>query len=383
MDDSIRSVIARNIVETVPVGLLVINPEGEISVRNDAACRILGYPQEAFSGKGIAELFFVEEENYLFNEFIVEVIEGEKYDLQRTVPYTRPSGELLQLVLTASFLRDHENKPALVILMDDVTQTHLMHQNEKAILKENNRIQRERAESLNRLALAVAHQLRNPATAIGGFALLMLKKMGDESPFADHLRSILKDAERLEQLVKAVEDYARIPQVELTEVPLASVLEEAVRLAEQRTRGSTREVEWEMRTQPMTVFIDSLLFKEALCELFINSIEAAEPGCCFIKISAEARNDICWIEIADRGRGIQYGDRPFVFDPFFSTKAVGVGLGLCKARRIVFEHNGNIYLNERPGGGTIATLELPLRDTVSTSVSRAANGSTALSGKTE
>lgn len=360
MDNSIRSVIAKNIVETIPIGLLVINPEGEISLLNQATCTILGYPQESFHSKGVAELFFEQEQNYEFNEFIVEVIREEKFNLQRTVPYSRPSGELLRLALTSSFLRDHENKPALVILLDDVTPLHTLHQREKAILQEKNRIQQERAESLNRLALAVAHQLRNPVTTIGGFALLMLKKMGDQSPLARHLHSILEDAGRLERLVKAVEEYARIPSTEPTEVSLLKALQEAALMAEQQTQGLARQIEWVTRLRPITVFIDLHLFKQALCELFVNAIEAAASEFCFIEITATTGNSLVNIEIADNGKGISYQDRPFIFDPFFSTKAAGTGMGLCKAQRIIFEHNGSIYINSRPGGGTIVAIELPL-----------------------
>jgi len=359
MQNTMRSIIAKNIVETIPIGLLVINPEGEISLLNEATCTILGYPQETFRSKGVAELFFEEEHNYEFNEFIVEVIREEKFNLQRTVPYFRPSGELLQLALTSSFVRDHENKPALVILLDDVTPLYTLHQREKTILQEKNRIQQERAESLNRLALAVAHQLRNPATTIGGFALLMLKKMGDQSPFARHLRSILEDAGRLERMVKAVEDYARIPSAEATKVSLLKALQEAAWMAEQRTQGLARQIQWRMPMRPIAVFVDLLLFKQALCEFFINAIEAAATEFCSIEIAATARNSSVTIEIKDNGNGISYADRPFIFDPFFSTKAAGIGMGLCRAQRIIFEHNGSIYINDRPGGGTIVTIELP------------------------
>jgi len=354
-----RSIIAKNIIETIPIGLLVVSPDGEISLLNEATCSILGYSQETFHNKGVAELFFEEEHNYEFNEFIVEVIREEKYNLQRTVPYFRPSGELLQLALTSSFIRDHENKPALVILLDDVTPLHTLHQREKAILQEKNRIQRERAESLNQLALAVAHQLRNPATTIGGFALLMLKKMGEESPFARHLHSILEDAGRLERMVKAVEEYARIPSAVIARVSLLKALQEAALMAEQATQRLERQIQWVTKLRPISVFIDLHLFKQALYECFMNAIEAATTEFCSIEISAASRDGVVAVEIEDNGRGISSIDRPFIFDPFFSTKADGVGMGLCKAQRIIFEHNGSLYINDRPGGGTIVTIEIP------------------------
>ncbi|MCK8603509.1 two-component system sensor histidine kinase NtrB [Desulfoferrobacter suflitae] len=359
-EDLIKAIIIKNIVDSLPVGILVINPRGQISVANRSAAIILGYTKDQLLGKGWAELFLEIEENTDFNQVILDVIQEERLNLHRTVQYKRTTGEMLYLSMTTSFLKAQEGLEGIVVLLDDVTTLHQLQEREKTILEERHRIQREKAESLNRLAAAVAHQLRNPLTSIGGLAVLMKKKIGREEPYDTYFENILSDVRRLERIVKSVEEYTAAPALIPVKVDIAAVLEELRQEGDAMAAGISRKIEWRIHSQPIQATVDPKSFKDALGEIVRNAIEFLGRPDGLIEIVARRESDgRVVIEIADNGSGISTENKPFIFDPFFTTKAVGIGMGLCKVQRIMADHNGKIFIESQPGIGTRVKLEFP------------------------
>jgi PAS domain S-box-containing protein len=130
----IKPVILQNMLENLPVGLMVIDANGEIITINRAASEILGYSIGVFEGKGWADLFFEGPKNRDFNQIIIDIIWDKKVNLRRQVPYIRSDGKTLQLSITGSFLREENGIAGIVVLMNDVTELHQAHENEKAVL---------------------------------------------------------------------------------------------------------------------------------------------------------------------------------------------------------------------------------------------------------
>ena len=347
--------------DSVPVGLLVINPQGEIVTTNPAASEILGYPLDVLKGKSWGELFIHEERNVEFNQMILDVIWDKTVNLHRDVSYSRPTGEILKLSVTTSFLTQTGETVGIVVLLDDMTEIHDIREREKATLKEKHRIQSERAESLKNFALAVAHQIRNPITSIGGFAMRTRKKIDNENPSAVYLDNILSETKRLEDIVRAVKEYADLSTVVPEWVRISRVLEDARAGLDQRADQLSRNVIWNIQTQPVDVFIDPGFFLEALNEILLNALESFRGDQGSIDIVVHQDSKGLYITISDNGEGITEREKPYIFDPFFSTKAVGVGMGLCKAQRIIAEHNGDIAVDSRAHDGTTVTIRLPTR----------------------
>lgn len=345
--------------ESVPVGLLVVDPDGEIILCNNAASRILEYERQAIEGKGWAEIFFDSEENTAFNDVIVDVIWKQKVNLRREVSYLTPTGAVRHLSTTSSFLLENDEIAGIVILLDDVTDIHQMQQREKAMLEEKNRIQRERAESLKKLALGVAHEIRNPTVFIGGFANRMLKQADEGSPFPKYLENILSGTKRLENIVVAVKDYADISAIVPTEVPVTDIVEKARENLKKETALLSKQIDWRIQLEPVELAADPDLLAEALAAVLRNGLESIrhEPG--VIEISSGREGNATYIEVSDTGAGISEKDLPFVFDPFFSSKADGIGMGLPSAQRIMAEHGGEIRIDSTPGEGTKVRLSLP------------------------
>lgn len=354
----IKAAIIENIVESLPLGLLLINPQGEIHIANSSACRILGYSQEELIGKGWAELFFELEENDQFNQVFIDVIQEQTLNLHRSVPYRQRAQATLHLSITTSFLKVKDELQAIVVLIEDETHLYRMRERERIILEEKNRIQRQKAESLNKLALAVAHQLRNPLTTIGGFAQLMMKRSSEQTSSCQYLDNILSDVRRLDRIVKAVESYSNLPPLNLQNVLAARIIDELLRNGQLFARSVFREIEWAVVREVEMIYVDPGLFVQAMNEIILNAVQFMGRPQGAIKIGVYKKELGFRVEVADNGMGIKESDLAFIFDPFFTSRADAVGMGLCRAQRIIAEHNGNLTVQSSVDVGTTVTINL-------------------------
>ena len=344
------------------MGLLVINPDGEIVTSNDAASQILGYACRMFEGKGWGDLFLEDSRNHAFNQVILDVIQEKKIHLHRRVLYAQPDGKMLQLSITGSFLKENEQIAGIVLILHDETELQLLHDREKRVLREKHRLERERAEGLTRLAMAIAHQIRNPVMSIGGFAMRILNKIDENSAIAAYLKNILSDARRLESIVKVVSEYTRISvdnPVNAVKVPLSDIFEKEIARLEAKAVELSKRVKWSLKLSVVDFPVDPVLFRRAIYEVLLNAMEFLKNDEGSVKISLMEDDNGLLVEIVDNGVGILEKDMPYVFDPFFTTKAVGVGMGLCLVKRIIGEHGGDVRIASEPGKGAKVIVRLP------------------------
>ena len=352
-----KKVIVQNIIENMPIGLLVINSEGEIISTNFSAESILGFSSSQLKAQGWAKLFFDKKGNLAFNQIIVDVIEHQALNQLRKVPYINPDGETLILSVTSSFLHDKGTPVGIVLLFDDVTEVHELHEREKKILMEKNRLHRERNMSLKLFASSIAHQIRNPVSTIGGFAHRMFKIDDPECQNAD---IILSEVKRLETIVRVVEEYTSIANVEKTNIPLSHILDILLPELNTAITGLAGEIEWDIDIADESVYVDTEYFRRALKEILMNSLESFGGNSGIITIRAHRKANFHTIEIADNGHGIEQENLGFVFDPFYTTKVANTGMGLCLAHRIITEHHGKIRIESVRDTGTTVFLKLPV-----------------------
>jgi len=352
-------VVLQSMLDNLPVGLMVIDDRGEIITINRAASEILGHSLDAFEGKGWGEIFFGEEENSEFNQVIVDIIWEKKVNLKRGVCYSRPDGKPLQLSITGSFLREDDHIVGIVVLISDVTELYQAHQKEKTVLEEKTALEHERAESIRNLAQAVAHQIRNPVTAIGGFSRRILNRLDRDDPNRGYLEMIIHGTQRLENLVAAVADYTKLLEARPKRVSISAILDRARDGLPQREAELSKKIEWSIQAPPMELMVDPALFSRALNEVFLNALEFSKDDRLLIEVRVSEDRGGVTVEVTDSGPGISATDRPYIFDPFFTTKAVGVGMGLCRVRGIVAEHKGDLRVDSLPGKGTRVTIRVP------------------------
>ena len=245
----------------------------------------------------------------------------------------------------------------VLLLFADITEKHQLYKREREILRAMNRLQEERTEGLNKLALSVAHQIRNPLMVIGGFSGRLLQEASSPEN-TQRLQVIMEELRRLESVVRAVERYAGMPKLKGNALDLGEWLPKN---ADQLLSFLEPDVLvcLDLSVQSCLVQADPILLGNALQELLRNAVEATENTPVVLDLNCEHAGDKAILCVRDQGMGIPEENLPFIFDPFFTTKTHSVGIGLCLAERIVLEHQGEIEVESSPETGSSFRILLP------------------------
>ncbi len=219
-----------------------------------------------------------------------------------------------------------------------------------------------RAEHLSRLGemvAAVSHEIRNPLGIIRSSAALLQKKIAAVDPAHALAGIIHEESGRLNGIITDFLDYARPKKPDIRPVRLESVLEKNIEFLAPQLREAGVEVTSTCSPEVPVVPADAAMLYQTFLNLLINAVQAM-PGGGAISTAVRREGDWVVVSFEDQGQGIPDDLRQKVWDPFFTTKEKGTGLGLVIVRNIVEAHGGRIALENRNGGGLRATIELPL-----------------------
>jgi two-component system sensor histidine kinase HydH len=223
---------------------------------------------------------------------------------------------------------------------------------------EDKLLQTERMAALGKLSQGVAHEVRNPAMIIGGFARRLLKRLGADDPASEMIAPILHQVHRLEQMVAEIEGFTVLLAPDLERRDLGRVIDLVLAARaqdlEQRQIAVVRRVPPDLPRIPL----DEGLMSQALLHLFDNAMEAMpHGGQLTLAVTPEPKG--LRLILTDTGVGIQPQDMPYLFDPFFSSKPDGTGMGLTKVHQVIRDHRGEIQITSVPQQGTEVNIWLP------------------------
>jgi len=221
-------------------------------------------------------------------------------------------------------------------------------------------IQSERLAALAKLSQGVAHEVRNPVTIIGGFARRLMKQFADNEAALKNIGIILSETERLEQMVYDVEAFSKLRQPEPGPVEMDAVINAVLLGLDGSIQSQKIEVMIDIPDSLPLVECDHELIELALKNILENAVEAMPSGG-HLTVRAIMQSDLLMLSITDTGVGVPPRDIEGVFDPFFTSKQHGTGLGLTTVHRIISEHSGEVRLIPVPSGGTEVSIHLPLR----------------------
>ncbi len=213
--------------------------------------------------------------------------------------------------------------------------------------------------AVGQLAASVAHEVRNPLTAIKMLVEVALRPRERKSLTADDLEVIHAEIARLEQTVQGFLDFARLPTPQRSPCDLREVLGQAVELVQLRAQQQGVVIDVDCPQRAVAANVDRGQLNTVLVNLFINALDAMPRGGHLqVDLAALPEKGI-QLTVADTGSGIapEMADRLFV--PFASTKPTGTGLGLSISLRIIEEHGGRVTAANRPEGGACFTILLP------------------------
>jgi len=218
----------------------------------------------------------------------------------------------------------------------------------------------ERLAALGQLSQGVAHEVRNPVMTIGGFARRLLKTLPADDPAAQYARIILQETGRLEKMVSDVDSYTRMPEPVFKEWPLSELVHAAVALWQEEGPREEVRITMELPPDDPVLHADREQIAHALLNLMRNASDAMPEGG-EISIRCGWEGPRLSVRVRDTGTGIATEDLPRVFDPFFTSKTRGSGLGLTTVNRIVSDHGGEVKVSSQLGQGTEVKLLLDPR----------------------
>src|SRR2546425_8612504 len=220
--------------------------------------------------------------------------------------------------------------------------------------------QADRLATLGRMAANIAHEIRNPLASLTGAIEVLTSPVATDDTRERLSQIVARESERLNNIIKNFLEYTRPAPLSITTLDVAAAIEEVLVLLEHRARpGSLKTVR---DFAPSILWaVDAQQFRQILWNLCLNALEAMPEGG-ELRVAAEVVGDRLEGSVTDSGEGIGANDLSHVFEPFFSTKPEGTGLGLALVHRIVQEHGGEIDVRSSPGLGTTFTLSLPSRN---------------------
>ena len=327
-----------NILQSLTSGVITLDLNGRVISVNKSGIEILGLRgEENVLGKDL---------DTIMSGLHLEDLISKK---REQMLYAKPDGRKLTLGFSSSNLKDTENNTqGYIIIFQDLTEV-------KELEEKLNTS--ERMALLGQLAAGLAHELRNPLSAISGAVEIL---GSDVKPTEDNLRLIRMATQEVERLNLLVEDFLilTMPIQKLsTSVDLGLIISETVESFLKTIRRNNIEVLDEVE-RGMYIQADAYRLKQVVWNLLVNSVEAMPIGG-LISIRSRIENDHVVIEISDEGRGIDETFISRIFDPFFTTKEVGTGLGLAIVQKVIEGYNGRINVVSSKGKGATFVITLP------------------------
>jgi two-component system sensor histidine kinase PilS (NtrC family) len=337
----------QNTIRCLSSGLVTVTLDGHITSINEAACEILGMIQGAAAGQPLS----------IRIPGLVRVLEeaGPVGSVRRhEVDAVRPDGAVRNLGISATPLSDHTGQIiGRVIHFQDLTELRRM------------QVEVERSERLatiGRLAAGIAHEIRNPLASISGSVEILRTLPGADGEARQLVDIAVREVDRLNRLITDLLDYARPRAEEKQPLDLAEITSEIAKAFEQEKR--TANVRVDVDASAATGIEGAAgQIRQVIWNLLRNAAEAMPAGGTVrLRVLSEERTGggpLTVLTVSDDGVGIGKEDVDRIFEPFFSTKPGGTGLGLATVARVVEDHQGHIETVSERGRGTAFILKFP------------------------
>jgi signal transduction histidine kinase/CheY-like chemotaxis protein len=357
--DAVVGAELRGVLDSVPVGVLLIGPAGRIRFTNAKFAQLLG-----LGSGGLSQI-----ETY---EALARAVAGRFRDTKafsyrwhtRCDGSGEPARDELELSAPARRVLERVARPVvdlegravgwLETYQDITSQRHF----------QSKLLQTEKMAAIGQLVSGIAHELNNPLTAIMGYAQLLLGRGLSPRPLAE-AEHIYQDAERARRIVKNLLFFARENKPERSQANLNEIVERTLALRGYELKIENIAVDCTLAPNLPPTLADPHQLQQVVLNLLVNAeqalIQGRGGGHVSIRTYQPSLQRVA-VEIADDGPGVAPEIASRIFDPFFSTKppGEGTGLGLSIAYGIVKQHGGDVYFENQPGGGARFVVDLPV-----------------------
>lgn len=348
-DDRLRRLSAynENVVESVRVGILVVDASGTVTVMNRAAEEIWGVERAARVGKPLSEIAAVA-------PFLGRIEGVRAGGPALRVGATRLASERAVEVAVVPFVEDGRRE-GVVLVAEDVTERVRV---EEALVRS------ERLAAIGKMSSQITHEVRNPLNSLSLNVEMLVEELQEskDGEAKELLAAIASEIDRLTEITEGYLTFARLPRPALEREQLNVLVESLLRFLREEAEEAGVTVRAELAAELPEVLADENQLRAALLNVVRNSMEAIRGARVqgTLTVTTKANGKSVELTVADDGPGIPSKDLARIFDPFYSTKSDGTGLGLPLTQQIIEEHGGTIACASEPGRGTTFTIRLPL-----------------------
>jgi len=283
---------------------------------------------------------------------IVRVLNGRLPRIVREVSLVVRDGRTLHVRVYISLMRDIDGRVlGGVVTIEDVSEV-------KALTDQL--IRADRLAAMGELTAGVAHEVRNPLGIIRASVQLVEDVSCDRERLLAATKVVKQEIDRLDRVIKALLDFGRPSSPSFSPVGMNDVVEDVLLLIGRFASQAHVDIERRLESPLPQVRADADQLKQVLVNLISNAVQAMGEAGGSIVVSTSVRGDFIAVSVLDDGPGIPPELLSKVFDPFYSTKDDGTGLGLTMVHRIVDEHDGHIEVASKLNEGTRFTVSLPI-----------------------
>lgn len=344
------------ILDSSPGGVMTCDRQGQITSFNPEAVKIAGIKSKPI-GLNFSEISIIAQ---LLKGKIDKVLQEGTLFLGTEQTLTRAGGEDFYIRYNVYPLYDFEKKIIGTILsFEDITE-------EKKLREQL--FSQEKSQALSQLVAGVAHEIRNPLTSIKTFVELIPSKLNSLQFQKELSTHVPKEIERLNKLVEELIDYAKPTNAHKETIEVVELISTCSILFQQMIQNKGIKLETQLE-KGMLIEADPNQLKQVIINIILNGIEAIEDkikrlknnrdvlsGELQLTIKAWQEGESVYIQIIDQGIGMTVEETRRAFDPFYTTKAKGTGLGLALSKQFIQENQGELKLESKLGQGTKITL---------------------------
>lgn len=329
------------VLNQMPVGLIMTDLNGLIVRTNEASHRILRGPRDV-EGSGMEDVF-----PCLFP--VLGPLKSGETIVDREIQCRVDDRTAVTLLVSAAVIHDGGSRATgCILLFSDITKIKQLEE----------RLRRsDRLAGLGRLAAGVAHEIRNPLSSIKGFATILAGRCPGDEGSRELAGVMVKEVERLNRVISELLDFARPTDLNCRMTPFAELIGNSLRLIEQDAVQQGITITSSVEPGDLRLEVDPDRLSQVLLNLCLNAIHAMPDGGA-LDVRAFGDDGDAVIVVADTGTGISPEHLPHVFDPYFTTKPKGVGLGLANVHKFVEAHGGKMEVLSVPGKGTQFIIRL-------------------------
>lgn len=218
----------------------------------------------------------------------------------------------------------------------------------------------DKLSSLGRMAAGIAHEINNPLAGILLYSSNLSKKVPSGGALEEGLKIIIKETQRCKTIIQGLLEFARDKKPQKVMTNINDIIESALGILYNEFHLQHVRIEKNLSKEIEKLFLDENQIEQVFINLLLNALHAVDDsGLITVQSAMDAERNSIHVEVADNGCGIAAGDIKNIFEPFFSTKANGTGLGLAVSYGIIRNHQGDLRVFSEPGQGTRFVIKLP------------------------